>query len=202
MKLERVLDYAKTLLRKSIDFGDVAIDATAGNGHDTLYLTELVGDTGHVFAFDVQQQALDATATRLKEHAVFERTTLILDGHEQVANYVDEPIGGAIFNLGYLPGADHTVTTHGNTTIQAIDNMLDMMKLGGIVVLVVYHGHEVGKEERNAVLNYVETLPQKQVHVLRYDFLNQKNDPPFIIALEKVKPYTLSVLAEKQAVVQ
>lgn len=202
MKLERVLDYAKTLLRKSIDFGDVAIDATAGNGHDTLYLTELVGDTGHVFAFDVQQQALDATADRLKKHGVFERTTLILDGHENIATYVAERIGGAIFNLGYLPGADHTVTTHGQTTIQAIDEMLEMMKIGGIIVLVVYHGHEGGKEERDDVLTYVESLSQKQVHVLRYDFLNQKNDPPFILALEKVKPYTKMNATEKQSVIQ
>lgn len=192
MKLERVLDYAKTLLRHSIDFGDVAVDATAGNGHDTLYLAQLVGDNGHVFAFDVQQQALDATATRLKEHKLFERTTLILDGHEKVAHYVDEPIGGAIFNLGYLPGADHTVTTHGQTTIDAINQLLTRLKINGIVVLVVYHGHEGGKEERDAVLRFVEQLPQKQVHVLRYDFLNQKNDPPFIIALEKVKPYTMA----------
>lgn len=199
MKLERVLDYAKTLLRKSIDFGDVAIDATAGNGYDTLYLTELVGDTGHVFAFDVQQQALDATKARLKEHGVFERTTLILDGHENFAKHVDEPIGGAVFNLGYLPGADHTLTTQAQTTITAIDAMLEQMKIGGIVVLVVYHGHEGGKEERDNVLQYVECLPQKQVHVLRYDFLNQKNDPPFIVALEKVKPYTQSPLKETVA---
>lgn len=199
MKLERVLDYAKTLLRKSIDFGDVAIDATAGNGHDTLYLTELVGDTGHVFAFDVQQQALDATRERLKAHDVFERTTLILDGHENFAKHVDEPIGGAIFNLGYLPGADHSLTTHAETTITAIDAMLEQMKIGGIVVLVVYHGHEGGKEERDNVLKYVENLPQKQVHVLRYDFLNQKNDPPFVVALEKMKPYTQSPLKETVA---
>lgn len=199
MKLERVLDYAKTLLRKSIDFGDVAIDATAGNGHDTLYLTELVGDTGHVFAFDVQQQALDATKERLKEHGVFERTTLILDGHENFAKHVDEPIGGAVFNLGYLPGADHSLTTQAETTITAIDAMLEQMKIGGIVVLVVYHGHEGGKIERDNVLKYVEHLPQKQVHVLRYDFLNQKNDPPFIVALEKVKPYTQSPLKETVA---
>lgn len=185
--LERVLPFAKTLLSNVISEGDIAVDGTAGNGHDTLFLSQLVGDTGRVYAFDIQQQAVEATIHRLKEEGLEHRAHVILDGHEQLSKYVDEEIAGAVFNLGYLPGGNHEIVTKGETTISAIRQLLDKLKIGGIIVLVVYHGHEGGKEERDAVIQYVSQLPQKYVHVLRYEFINQKNNPPFIIALEKVK---------------
>lgn len=189
VKLQRVLQYAKTLLSQSINVGDIAVDATAGNGHDTLFLTELVGENGHVYAFDIQQQAIDSTLNRLMEKGVSHLATVILDGHEHISQYVQQEIGGAIFNLGYLPGANHHVVTKSNTTIEAIHQLLQLLKIGGIIVLVIYHGHEGGKEERDELLKFVSALPQKYVHVLRYEFMNQKNDPPFIVALEKVKDF-------------
>ena len=189
MKLERVLQYARTLLKSAVGDGDIAVDATAGNGHDTLFLAELVGDDGFVYAFDVQKQAVDATLHRLLDNALEHRALVLKDGHENVAKYVDKPVSGAIFNLGYLPGSDHEVITRPNTTIQSLESLLKLLKVGGIIVLVIYHGHEGGKEERDEVIRFVSGLPQKYVHVLRYEFLNQKNDPPFVIALEKVKEY-------------
>lgn len=185
--LERVLPYAKTLLSSVINEGDIAVDATAGNGHDTLFLANLVGETGFVYAFDIQQQAVDVTIQRLKENGLEHRARVILDGHEQLSKYVQEEVAGAIFNLGYLPGGNHDIITKGETTISAIEQLLSLLKIGGIIVLVIYHGHEGGKEERDAVIEFVKSLPQKYVHVLRYEFINQKNDPPFIIALEKIK---------------
>ncbi len=185
--LERVLPYAKTLLSSVINEGDIAVDATAGNGHDTLFLANLVGETGFVYAFDIQQQAVDVTIQRLKENGLEHRARVILDGHEQLSKYVQEEVAGAIFNLGYLPGGNHDIITKGETTISAIEQLLSLLKIGGIIVLVIYHGHEGGKEERDAVIEFVKSLPQKYVHVIRYEFINQKNDPPFIIALEKMK---------------
>lgn len=185
MTLKRVLPFAKDLLKEVVREGEVAIDATAGNGYDTLFLAQLVGETGHVYAFDIQEDALAATAERLGE--IRERATLILEGHQHVLNYVNREIAGAVFNLGYLPGSDHTVVTKGGTTIQAIEGILTLLKVGGLIVLVVYHGHEGGKEERDAIMDYVATLPQSRVDVMKYEFLNQKNSPPFIIAIEKKK---------------
>lgn len=187
MKLERVLQYAQTLLKSAVHEGDIAVDATAGNGHDTLFLAQLVGDDGFVYAFDVQKQAVDATLHRLLDNALEHRALVLKDGHENVVKYVNKPVSGAIFNLGYLPGSDHEVITRPNTTIQALESLLKLLKVGGIIVLVIYHGHEGGKEERDEVIRFVSGLPQKYIHVLRYEFLNQKNDPPFVIALEKVK---------------
>ena len=167
MKLERVLQYAQTLLKSAVHEGDIAVDATAGNGHDTLFLAQLVGDDGFVYAFDVQKQAVDATLHRLLDNALEHRALVLKDGHENIAKYVNKPVAGAIFNLGYLPGSDHEVITRPNTTIQALESLLTLLKVGGIIVLVIYHGHEGGKEERDEVIRFVSELPQKYIHVLR-----------------------------------
>lgn len=187
MKLTRVLNYAQFLLRDTVVSGDIVVDATAGNGHDAALLAELVGESGHVYAFDVQQQAVDSTTARLSELGYATRSTVILDGHERVAHYVEEPIKAAVFNLGYLPGADHTVVTKPSTTVLALEAILQQLVVGGIIVLVIYHGHPGGKEERDRVIDFTASLPQKHIQVLRYEFINQKNDPPFLIALEKIK---------------
>lgn len=189
MKLQRVLNYAQFLMRDFVEAGDVVVDATAGNGHDTALLAELVGTNGHVYAFDVQKAAIEATTLRLQTLHLAERCDVILDGHEQVASYVKEPIKAAVFNLGYLPGADHSIVTKPSTTVAAIEAITKQLVVGGIIILVIYHGHEGGKEERNQVIDYVSSLPQKNMNVLRYEFINQKNDPPFIIALEKIKEF-------------
>lgn len=192
MKLQRVLNYAQFLLKDTVEAGDIAIDATAGNGHDTALLAELVGENGHVYAFDVQQQAVDSTIARLTTLGFQERCDVILDGHEKVAHYVTAPIKAAVFNLGYLPGADHSVVTKPSTTVMSLEAILKQLVVGGIIVLVIYHGHEGGKEERDRVIDFTASLPQKQINVLRYEFINQKNDPPFIIALEKLKEFPSS----------
>ena len=126
---------------------------------------------------------------RLLDNALEHRAIVLKDGHENVAKYVTKPVSAAIFNLGYLPGGNHEIVTKPNTTIQSIESLLKLLKVGGMIVLVIYHGHEGGKEERDEVIRFVSDLPQKYVHVLRYEFINQKNDPPFIIALEKVKEF-------------
>ncbi|MGK4117122.1 class I SAM-dependent methyltransferase [Lysinibacillus capsici] len=191
MILQRVLQYAQQLLKDNIKEGDTVVDATAGNGHDTLFLAQLVGDEGQVYAFDVQKEAVDATLLRLLDHGLEHRALVLNKGHEEVPQFVHKPVTAAIFNLGYLPGSNHDIITRPNTTIQAIENILKLLKVGGLIVLVIYHGHPGGKEERDKVIDYVSQLPQKYVHVLKYAFLNQQNDPPFVIALEKMKEYPI-----------
>ena len=185
MKLERVLPYVKTLLTNSISPGDIVIDGTAGNGHDTLFLAKLVGSSGHVFAFDVQKAAIEATLLRVAEWQ--DSVTVIHAGHESISTYVSKEISAAVFNLGYLPGKDHSIITQPHTTIEAIETCLHLLKVNGLIVLVVYHGHEGGDKEREDLLNYVSNLPQSFVHVLKYEFVNQQNHPPFVLVIEKMK---------------
>ncbi|TYR82075.1 methyltransferase domain-containing protein [Priestia megaterium] len=189
MKLERILPFARTLLTNAVHTGDIVVDATVGNGHDTLFLANLVGDSGHVYGFDIQQQAIKTTQKRLLEHQIAHRTTLIQHSHSMVKellpNDVRGRVTGAIFNLGYLPGGDKEIVTLSASTISAIDQLIELLAPEGIIVLVIYHGHEQGQIERDDVLQYVKALDQQAVHVLQYQFVNQQNNPPFIIAIEK-----------------
>lgn len=189
MKLDRILPFARKLLKNAIEPGDIAVDATVGNGHDTSFLAQLVGSDGKVFGFDIQEQAIQSCEHKLTDLLLLDRATLFQRGHEQVKASIPfefhGKIKGAIFNLGYLPGGDKTIVTVPETTISAIEQLLELMAPEGIIVIVVYHGHPEGQQERDSLLAYVESIDQKKAHVLKYQFLNQINHPPFIIAIEK-----------------
>lgn len=189
MKLDRILPFARLLLEKCVSEGDIAIDATMGNGHDTVFLANLVGEKGKVYSFDIQQDALLATEKKLSELQWKNRAHLTLSGHENIKRIIPSEhfgkITSAIFNLGYLPGGDKTIVTHEDTTISAMEQLLDIMAPEGIIILVIYHGHPEGAIEKDAILSYVANISQDTAHVLEYRFMNQKNDPPFIIAVEK-----------------
>lgn len=186
--LTGIINYSHHLLQKALQKGDTVIDATCGNGHDTLFLSQTVGEEGHVFAFDIQKQAIE-NSQLLIENNGYDNVTFIHDSHAHIEQYMFEnlkgQIGGAIFNLGYLPKGDKSIITKGESTIQALDTILTYLKKEGIVVLVVYPGHEGGEDERDMVLKYTINLDQKAFTVLRYGFINQKNNPPFILAIEK-----------------
>ena len=189
MKLLRVLPMAKRLLAESVNPGDIVVDATAGNGNDTQFLAEHVGEHGHVYAFDIQQAALDSTAKRLGE--LTSRVSLILDSHENVDQYVNDEIGGAIFNLGYLPhGKDSSIVTKPDSTIKALHKILNMLRVGGIISIAVYDGHEGGSKERDALLNYIQALHQADFQAIRYEQLNRLKAAPFLIAIEKMKDFS------------
>ncbi len=189
MKLKGILPFARILLEQALKPGDTAVDATAGNGHDSCYLAELVGTTGHVYSFDVQEQAIESTRERLRSQELLDRVSLHQTGHEHAVDHIQSAhvssLKAAIFNLGYLPGGDKQITTQAQTTIKAITRLFEVMSSESVIVLVIYHGHPEGAVEKDDVLHFVEQLPQDKAHVLRYGFINQKNAPPFIVAIEK-----------------
>ncbi|WP_082233543.1 class I SAM-dependent methyltransferase [Halobacillus massiliensis] len=190
MNLKRVIPFAHELMRSTLRDGDIAIDGTCGNGYDTVLLRELVGKSGHVYGFDVQKQAIDNTKARLEELGLDRNVTLFHKSHHEIEETIPtehlEELKAAIFNLGYLPGSDKKIVTHQNQTISSLSSILEYLQPGGMVVLVVYHGHPGGAEEKEAVLEYTSELSQKNFQVLQYGFINQKNNPPFIIAIEKL----------------
>ncbi|MEH7181332.1 tRNA (mnm(5)s(2)U34)-methyltransferase [Neobacillus vireti] len=189
MKLDRILPFAKKLLENAVTSGDVAVDATVGNGHDTLFIANLVGPSGKVYGFDVQEDAIRTSTERLQQHGIKERVTIFHAGHEVLSELIPVEhhgkITAAIFNLGYLPGSDKSIVTKPETTISSIEQLLTIMAPEGIIILVIYHGHEEGAIEREALLRYCKEIDQKRAHVLQYRFMNQQNNPPFIVAIEK-----------------
>ncbi|WKA59808.1 class I SAM-dependent methyltransferase [Planococcus shenhongbingii] len=184
MTLQRVLPFTKSLLEQTVRRGDIVIDATAGNGHDTYFLAGLTGESGKVFAFDIQQEAIDATRKRTEE---FTHVELIHDSHAKISEYVAEPIAAAVFNLGYLPKGDHRIITKAQSTLGAMEQCLSLLKEQGLLLVVIYSGHDGGSEERDAVMEFVQDLPQVSYDVLKYEFINQRHSPPFLVAIEKKK---------------
>lgn len=184
--MKAIIPFSHQLLDEVIHQGENVIDATCGNGNDSIILSEFVGETGRVFAFDIQEQAIKKTRSLLEEKNI-ENVELIHDGHQHVSTYLEgQSIAGAIFNLGYLPKGDHSIITTPKTTLQAITSILDILKTRGRIVLVIYHGHEGGLDEKNEVLAYCEELDQSKYQVLQYQFINQINQPPFVVAIEKL----------------
>ncbi|SDK09216.1 tRNA (mnm(5)s(2)U34)-methyltransferase [Sediminibacillus albus] len=186
--LQKVIPYAHQLLKEAIYSGDTVIDGTCGNGYDTLFLSNLVGESGTVYAIDIQQAAIENTTSLLKKHQI-SNTVLLLEDHQYIKRHIPEEasgtIGAAIFNLGYLPGSDKQTITTPESTISAIEAITEILRPGGVIAIVVYYGHKGGEIEKDALLNYAGSLDQKTFHVLKYEFINQKNDPPFLLAIEK-----------------
>ncbi|ODG90868.1 MULTISPECIES: class I SAM-dependent methyltransferase [Bacillaceae] len=189
MILDRILPYARKLLQSTVKEGDITIDATIGNGHDTVFLAKLVGETGHVYGFDIQELAIQKTTERINNENLSNQVTLLQTSHAEVKKAIPaslhEKLKGAIFNLGYLPGSDKSVVTVPESTISSIEQILEMMAPEGIIVVVIYHGHEGGEIEKDALMNFAQNIPQDLAHVLTYRFINQANNPPFILAIEK-----------------
>lgn len=165
----------------------VAIDATMGNGNDTLFLTKLLGAKGKIYAFDIQNQAIEKTKKLLEENNFIgtENVNLILDSHGNIGNYVKEEIDIAMFNLGYLPGGDHKVVTNGEITLKALKYILSLLKKSGIISLIIYYGHEGGKEEKDCIISFTNSLDSRNYRVLRCDYTNQGNNPPIVLFIEK-----------------
>jgi SAM-dependent methyltransferase len=180
------LTLSHQFLREHIRPGDFCVDATAGRGRDTAYLRRLVGPTGRVLAFDIQQDALDSTAALLEAQGLTPGVELILDGHENLARYAaPESVDAVVFNLGWLPGGDHSIHTKAETSLRAIDQGLELLREGGVMSLCLYYGRNNGYEERDAVLAHLETLDPARYTVLAGRFLNRRGDVPIPVFVVK-----------------
>ena len=192
-----IVSRSQQLLSEVLQPGDLAVDLTAGNGSDTLFLARAVGPTGQVLAFDIQEQALVATAEKLEQVGVsvtrsdltspitFEPgVTLIGASHAGLPAYLDAEPKGIIANLGFLPGGDGTITTRTDSTVKALQHATELLAVGGRIAVVVYPGHPGGKEEGGAVEALFAALPLKLWHVLRIEVTNC-SDAPYLLVAEK-----------------
>jgi len=174
------------IIKSVVEEGDIVIDATAGNGNDTAFLASLVGDKGKVYAFDIQERALKNTENKLREKGMLERVELIKDGHQNIDLHVEQEVKAVMFNLGYLPGGDHTIGTKGETTAVAIEKSMELLKVHGIITIVVYYGGDSGFDEKNYIMKYIENIDPKKYTVMKTEFVNQINCPPILICIEKL----------------
>ena len=171
-------------INKYLQEGDCAVDATAGNGNDTLKLCRAVGSSGTVYAFDIQETALLETKDKLEEQGLT-NVSLILDSHSNIDCYSISKPKSVIFNLGYLPGGDHTLQTKYSTTIEAIEKSLSMLDDNGFISVTIYYGKNSGTEEKEHVLEYLKNLNHKLYTVTTHDFFNRPNNPPLTAIITK-----------------
>ena len=173
------------ILRQFLNQGDRAVDATCGNGNDTLLLAELVGEQGQVWGFDVQPQAIEATRAKVDTGGFGSRVSLILAGHEEMEQHLNEPLQGVVFNLGYLPGSDRTVITRPETTGAALQQALKLLAPGGIIAVTIYPGHGGGANERRIVDGWASRIEPRAFHVWRMAQVNVQSDAPYFILIQR-----------------
>ena len=178
--------WAQTLLSEALTESAVAVDGTMGGGGDALFLCEQVGEGGRVYAFDVQEGALVRTREKLQEAGVENRARLIHAGHERILEFVKEPIDAAVFNLGWLPGGDKTVTTRVETTITALNACRALLKPRGLITVCAYPGHAEGEKELDAIYVWARALPDDFQAMVRA-FLNPAKPSPTLIAVQRIR---------------
>jgi len=158
----RLTDHAQTFISQGIKAGDAVIDATAGNGHDALFMARRVGQNGSVYAFDIQQQAIRNTHKLLDEADQSRQLSLVQNGHQTMSQHIPASLHHAItaimFNLGYLPGADHQLTTLTATTLSALNVACSLLAPGGRISIIAYPGHDNGIKETQMVDTWAESL--------------------------------------------
>lgn len=189
MKRISLAEVAHQLVKQHVVAGDKVIDATVGNGHDTLFLAQIVGFSGAVFGFDIQQQALLNTRQRLQQHQLDAPVRLIQASHADMPQHIPQDLNGCIaaimFNLGYLPGADKRLTTQTETTLRAIEAACDLLAEQGVMTVMVYPGHVGGGEEAQAVMRWFQSLASDKFAGDVIDSQHPKPHSPRLFVIRK-----------------
>ncbi len=183
--ITKITDFVNFFIDISVKEGFVAVDATCGNGNDTLRLLNRVGRKGKVYAFDIQKTAIENTIEKARESEFFSSLEIISDTHANLDLYVKENIDFAVFNLGYLPKGDHSIITESKSTIEALEKIIKRLNPDGKVVLAIYTGHDGGKEEYDELYSYFKSIDQSDFNVIMTEFVNGKNNPPKLAVIEK-----------------
>ena len=174
-----ILQLAKDRLAQTANPDGVYIDFTMGRGRDTLFLCSLAPQ-GKVYSFDIQPSALEQTAQLLEEHGMT-NAELILDDHQNFKKYYGGEIDGGLFNLGFLPGGDKSITTQRGSTLAAVKAAMAALKRGAALGVAVYPGHEEGRIEGEQLQEYFSTIDKKLFDIFIYRLLNVPESPYMMI---------------------
>jgi len=188
----RLTEVAHQHVALTLHIGDVAVDATAGNGHDTQFLAQLVGPTGRVFAIDIQPTAIARTQIHISTIGC-SNVTLICGDHAQLQHLIPleyrEKIAVVMFNLGYLPDASHHIITQAETTIAALEAAIELLASGGLLTVMAYPGHPGGEQETEAVAYFLTKHTAINTNVVETDTLGKRTSPKLYIC-RKYDPST------------
>lgn len=194
--LTRVVTRGHEWLAQVVCAGELVVDLTAGRGQDCLALWQMIGSTGQLIAFDVQDRALNETGSRLSAAGACVRSQssgaavlvrqpgadLVLACHSLYAQIVPEPVAAIIANLGYLPGGDHHIITRPETTVAALSQAADSLRKGGRMAVVVYSGHPGGEAEAEVVASFFAGLDFEMFEVIHLQVSNRHQAPSLFVA--------------------
>lgn len=185
--LTRATHIVHTWIRALVSEGDQVVDATCGNGHDTVLLASCCGPTGRVWALDIQEDAVEQTRQRLESDGHVKGVEMHCRSHAEWHQLpgAEGPLRCVVFNLGYLPGSDKQITTQAGSTVAAHAQFLPFLAPGGAIFTTVYVGHEGGPEEAAALLDWATHLDPGQWSVARHAWINQPETAPFILIIQR-----------------
>ena len=177
-----------TILTNHLHEGDLAIDATAGNGYDTLFLAEQVGSYGKVTAIDIQDCAIRSTREKLESAGLIDRVRLVSEDHATALRELmvndREKIAAITFNLGYLPGSDKSIQTNAESTKEALAASIQLLAPGGYLCVTAYRGHSGGTAEAKTVEAFMRKS-QMEGHAVDCHEPESSNSPPILWLLKK-----------------
>ncbi len=198
--LTRIVQWSQELLAEVINVGDLVVDLTAGTGQDTLFLYQLVGDSGQVVSFDIQSQALEATRKKVVDAGATTRmfnvdnkslpcvagVDLVQQNHADIATIVQAEPQAVIANLGFFPDGDHAIITLPKSTLMALTQSCELLATGGRLAVVVYPWHSGGEEEGRAVTDFFSALSDSVFNVIQLKVSNRPR-APFLFVAEKLR---------------
>ena len=162
----QVTEWIQHFIRQQVREGDLCIDATMGNGNDTLLLD---------------------TEDRLAREGLEKSCTLFMESHEYMSRYAREGrVSCIVFNLGYLPGGSHGIATKAGTTVRAIKEGLRLLKKKGLLTLCIYSGGDSGFEEKETVLSFLKKLNPREFLVIQAEYINRPSHPPIPVLIIKI----------------
>ena len=170
------------LIENRVENNIRACDMTAGNGNDSKFILDKKNPK-ILYAFDIQKLSQERCEKLIGQRDNFK---FILDDHKNIEKYIEEKIDLFIYNLRFLPKGDKSITTNYKSVIQSLKSCLNLLNENGLILITFYPGHDEGKNEEKYVGEFLKNLDQKTFQVIKYNFYNQINNPPFLISIRKV----------------
>ena len=181
VKINNTKTLIEFFMQSYVENAEVAVDMTVGNGFDSKNILEILKPK-KLYCFDIQQGALDNSKKLLEDFSNYE---LILENHRDFDKYVKENIDFAMYNLGYLPKGDKNITTNAVDVEESLKKLLEKLNKNGVIFITFYIGHLCGQIESAEISRVLKNLEQKEFTVLKFLFENQKNNPPYVVMIQK-----------------
>lgn len=189
----RPTQLAQVILKDAIRPGDTVIDATAGHGHDTVFLAECAGVHGRVLAFDIQDQAIQSARAMVAAAGFASRVVFHQTSHARMADHAAaNSVAAVMFNLGYLPGDDHALTTTASETLAALAAAAGLLQPAGVLTVVCYPGHPAGAAEALAVEAWLTAMAGHGWQAAKYAMLGTLRPAPFLLVARNVSGILLA----------